>query len=61
MTKADWRESMVLGVAAARSADRLAMWWFDARQQFGVAGLVLAAVGAVRLWMLSRPWARARR
>ena len=27
--------------------DRLAMWWFDARQQFGVAGLVLAAVGAV--------------
>jgi hypothetical protein len=33
------------------------MWWFDARQQFGVVGLLLAVVGAVRLWALSRPWA----
>ena len=32
------------------------MWWFDARQQFGIAGLGLAVVGALRLWMLSRPW-----
>jgi hypothetical protein len=55
-TKADWRGSMVFGVQANRTLDRLAMWWFDARQQFGVAGLGLAAVGAARLWRLSRPW-----
>jgi hypothetical protein len=55
-TKTDWRESMVFGVQANRTVDRLAMWWFDARQQFGIAGLALAAVGAARLWRLSRPW-----
>jgi hypothetical protein len=56
-TKADWRESMVLGVRGDQIADRLGMWWFDARQQFGIAGLLLATFGAVRLWMISRPWA----
>ena len=56
-TKADWRESMVLGVRGDQLADRAGMWWFDARQQFGVAGLALALLGAVRLWMVSRPWA----
>ncbi len=55
-TKADWRESMVLGIRAGQVSDRLAMWWFDARQQFGVVGLVIAAVGTVRLWSLSPPW-----
>jgi hypothetical protein len=55
-TKADWRETMVLGVGANQGLDRLAMWWFDARQQFGVIGLVLAVAGAFRLWRLSRPW-----
>jgi hypothetical protein len=33
------------------------MWWFDARQQFGVIGLLLAAIGVVRLWIVFRPWA----
>jgi hypothetical protein len=56
-TKADWRESMVLGVGAQEARGRLSMWAWDARQQFGFAGLVLAAVGIVRLWMRSRPWA----
>jgi hypothetical protein len=56
-TKADWRESMVLGVRGDQIAGRAGMWWFDARQQFGVAGLILAAIGAVRLWSISRPWA----
>ena len=56
-TKADWRETMVLGVGANQALDRLAMWWFDARQQFGVIGLGLAVAGAPRLWRLSRPWA----
>ena len=57
VTKADWREEMVLGVASSQLHDRLQMWAWDARQQFGVAGLVLAAVGAIRLWSLSKPWA----
>ena len=56
-TKADWRESMVMGVRPDQVAGRLGMWWFDARQQFGVLGLVIAGIGAVRLWMISRPWA----
>jgi hypothetical protein len=56
-TKADWRESMVLGIRANQATDRLAMWWFDARQQFGLAGLALTAVGAARLWKRSRAWA----
>jgi hypothetical protein len=57
VTKADWREEMVLGVARSQLWDRLQMWVWDARQQFGVAGLALAAVGAIRLWSLSKPWA----
>jgi 4-amino-4-deoxy-L-arabinose transferase-like glycosyltransferase len=56
-TKADWRDTMVLGVREDQLAGRAGMWWFDARQQFGVIGLLLAAIGAVRLWMISRPWA----
>ena len=56
-TKVDWRESMVMGVRGDQLVDRVGMWWFDARQQFGLLGLLLALVGAVRLWTLSRPWA----
>jgi hypothetical protein len=56
-TKADWRETMVLGVGGNQLLDRAGMWWFDARQQFGVAGLAVAVVGVVRLWSIARPWA----
>jgi 4-amino-4-deoxy-L-arabinose transferase-like glycosyltransferase len=56
-TKADWRESMVMGVRGDQLAGRLGMWWFDARQQFGLIGLFLAVIGIVRLWTTSRPWA----
>ena len=56
-TKVDWRESMVMGVRSDQLADRVGMWWFDARQQFGMLGLLLAVVGAIRLWTISRPWA----
>jgi len=56
-TKADWRDTMVLGVREDQLTSRLGMWWFDARQQFGIVGLVLAIVGAVRLWTMSKPWA----
>lgn len=57
VTKADWRESMVLGVSADQAGDRAATFWFDARQQFGVIGLLLAAIGLVQLWRIARPWA----
>jgi hypothetical protein len=57
VTKADWREEMVLGVPSSQLWTRLQMWAWDARQQFGIAGLLLAALGAIRVWSLSRPWA----
>ena len=56
-TKADWRDTMVLGVREDQLTSRFGMWWFDARQQFGIVGLALALVGVVRLRMISRPWA----
>jgi hypothetical protein len=56
-TKQDWRDQMVLGIQATQASDRVAMWWFDARQQFGLAGLAAAAVGTVGVWRMSRPWA----
>jgi hypothetical protein len=57
VTKADWREEMVFGIRSSRAWDRLLMWGWDARQQFGMAGVALGLVGLVRLWTLSRPWA----
>lgn len=57
VTKADWREEMVLGVSSSQIWNRLQMWAWDARQQFGLAGLALGAFGAIRVWSLSRPWA----
>jgi hypothetical protein len=57
VTKADWRATMVLGVPAGNIFDRLAMWQWDARQQFGIAGLVLAVAGVITLWNRARPWA----
>jgi hypothetical protein len=56
-TKQDWRDTMVLGIQLNQTVDRLAMWWFDATQQFGVAGLVSAAIGTIGLWRSSRDWA----
>jgi hypothetical protein len=57
VTKADWRESGILGVPAGRVPARLAMWLWDMRQQFGTIGVLLAVAGAVRVWTVSRPWA----
>jgi hypothetical protein len=53
VTKADWRASMVLGTYPGTKAIRLAMYWFDLRQQFGIAGVLLAVVG-----LLSLAWRR---
>jgi hypothetical protein len=50
-TKADWRASMILGVPEAAYAERLRMYAFDVRQQFGWVGPVLALCGA---WQLLR-------
>jgi hypothetical protein len=32
------------------------MFLFDLRQQFGIAGVLLAAIGAVALWRAHKPW-----
>ena len=56
-TKADWRETMVLGVRQDQIASRAGMWWFDVRQQFGIVGLIAAMLGIVGLWIRARPWA----
>jgi Protein of unknown function (DUF2723) len=57
VTKADWRESMVLGINVTDAGNRLAMWSWDAYQQFGWVGLILAILGSIRLWWISRAWA----
>lgn len=57
VTKADWRETMMAGVDRSELSERLAMWAWDARLQFGLAGLVVAALGIVQLWAASRAWA----
>jgi Protein O-mannosyl-transferase TMEM260-like len=49
VTKADWRDTMVLNVPAQMAAERLRMYAFDATQQFGWFGLALAFVGAIAL------------
>jgi hypothetical protein len=49
VTKSDWRDTMVMNVPRSRLGDHLAMYWFDLRQQFGVAGPLLAAAGLMQL------------
>jgi hypothetical protein len=56
-TKSDWRGTMMAGVDRSELVERMAMWIWDARLQFGLAGLVLAIAGVIRLWLFSRPWA----
>ena len=45
VTKADWRETLVNTVSETGLQYRPAMYWFDLRQQLGVPGVVLAAIG----------------
>jgi hypothetical protein len=57
VTKADWRETMVLEVPRAMAGDRAAMYAFDLHQQFGWAGPPIALVGLAHLARTS--WRRA--
>ena len=47
VTKSDWRASLVNTVSERGLQSRPAMYWFDLRQQVGVVGVALAAVGLV--------------
>jgi hypothetical protein len=53
VTKADWRNSMILGVPLSMTWERLRMYAFDVHQQFGWLVPVAAAIGAVSLARLS--------
>jgi len=54
VTKSDWRDTMVMRVAESTLGDRLAMYWFDLRQQFGLVGPALAIIGLIALWLRDR-------
>ncbi len=47
VTKSDWRATLVGTVPLVQWSRRLAMYWWDLRQQFGVAGITIAALGVV--------------
>jgi hypothetical protein len=49
VTKADWRDTMVLQVSPVMAGARALMYAFDLLQQFGWIGPVLAAAGLVEL------------
>lgn len=54
VTKADWRETLVMGLSESGLQNRPAFYWFDLRQQFGVPGVMLAAAGFLYI-TLRRP------
>src|SRR5207245_3843793 len=49
VTKSDWRDTMVLNVPESMLRDHAAMYWFDLRQEFGVAGPLIAIAGLAHL------------
>jgi Protein of unknown function (DUF2723) len=55
VTKSDWRETMVLRIPPAMAGERLAMYAFDVRQQFGLVGPAAAIAGAGTLWRTQKP------
>jgi hypothetical protein len=55
VTKSDWRSTMVLQVPSDALFDRLQLYLFDVRQQFGWVGPLLAFAGAmVLIWRSPR-------
>ncbi len=59
VTKTDWRGTLVGAAPMNQWGQRLDMYWWDLRQQFGLAGLAVAAAGVVALWRASRVWCAA--
>lgn len=57
VTKSDWRATMVMHTPSSMVGDRLAMYWFDLRQQFGWPAVALAAAGLA--WLATTRWRRA--
>jgi hypothetical protein len=49
VTKSDWRDTMVLQVPGAMMGERLHMYAFDLRQQFGVIAPFIALAGVIHL------------
>ena len=49
VTKSDWRDTMILRLPSSAFVERLWMYGFDLRQQFGVIVPAFAAAGAVQL------------
>jgi hypothetical protein len=49
VTKADWREAMVMQLPESMAAERLRMCLFDIHQQFGWLPPIAAAIGAVAI------------
>jgi hypothetical protein len=47
VTKADWRQALVMSVSDSGLQNRPEMYWFDLRQQLGVSGVAVACVGMV--------------
>jgi hypothetical protein len=45
VTKADWRETLVMNLSESGLQSRPGMYWFDLQQQLGVPGVALAGVG----------------
>jgi hypothetical protein len=55
VTKSDWRDTMVMSVPRSMLGDRLGMYSFDLRQQFGIPGALVAMLGIVHLaWIDGR-------
>jgi hypothetical protein len=53
VTKSDWRQTMVGRVPQSMLGDRVAMYVFDVRQQFGWPVPCLAAIGLIATWRRS--------
>jgi hypothetical protein len=49
VTKSDWRDTMVLRVPAVMLGERMRMYLFDLRQQFGIIAPIIACLGIVHL------------
>jgi hypothetical protein len=53
VTKSDWRETMMGAVPPQLAGDRLRMYLFDLRQQFGLPALLVCSAGVVALFRKS--------